>query len=84
MPREIRAICYFIAEAGEKYKMNFSNTVLPLVSGFTMLRYICPGITVPNTCGIVEEKRIPSGNVRANLTAIAKVLFLFMLRFYKN
>jgi hypothetical protein len=69
MPREIRAICYFIAETGEKYKLNFTYVVLPLVSGFIMLRYLCPGIEDK-----IDVEGVSDGNIRGNLTTIAKVL----------
>jgi hypothetical protein len=51
MPSEMKEICFFIAQSGERYKMNFVETILPLISGYLMLRFICPGITVPNVYG---------------------------------
>jgi len=72
MPRELRAICYFILVIGEQYKLNKEKTILPLISGFIMLRYICPCITLPNNCGITTKNA--DGNIRVALTAIAKVI----------
>jgi len=72
MPRELRAICYFMIDNGEIYKLDFDSIILPLLSGFIMLRYICPCITLPNGWDICAK--MPDGNVRKNLTLIAKVL----------
>jgi hypothetical protein len=72
MPRELRAICYFMVDNGEIYKLDFDSIILPLLSGFIMLRYICPCITLPNSWGICNK--MPDGNVRKNLTLIAKIL----------
>lgn len=72
MPRELRAICYFMIDNGEIYKLDFDSIILPLLSGFIMLRYICPCITLPNGWDICAK--MPEGNVRKNLTLIAKVL----------
>ncbi len=72
MPRQIRAICYYIVTFGEIYKLDFEKIVLPLISGFVMLRYICPAITLPNNYGILSA--IPQGNVRKNLTSIARTV----------
>ncbi|KAL0486907.1 Ras GTPase activating protein [Acrasis kona] len=72
MPREIRSICYFLVYNGEIYKMDFDKVILPLISGFIMLRYIGPCITVPNQWGIKVE--MPAKFVRATLTLVARVL----------
>jgi len=74
MPIEMRALCYFIVSSGKKYGLNYKTTTLPLISGYIMLRFICPGITVPNVYGIVDSKKVPMGNIRNNLTIIATVL----------
>lgn len=72
MPRELRAICYFIENSGEQFKLNKEQTIFPLISGFVMLRYICPAITLPHLSGILTK--LPDGDIRNNLTYIAKVL----------
>jgi len=72
MPRELRTICYFMVDNGEIYKLDFDSIILPLISGFIMLRYICPCITLPNSWDICAK--MPEGNVRKNLTLIAKIL----------
>lgn len=72
MPRQLRAICYFMLSNGELYGLDIDNLVLSLMSGFIMLRFICPAITVPNNYGIMPS--MPQGNVRANLTLVARVL----------
>lgn len=72
MPRELRAICYFIESSGEQFKLNKEQTIYPLISGFVMLRYICPAITLPHLSGILTK--LPDGDIRNNLTYIAKVL----------
>jgi hypothetical protein len=72
MPRALRAICYFMVYNGELYKLDYEKLVLPLVSGFVMLRYIVPAITLPNSYGL--HTKAPTGNCRKNLTLVAKIL----------
>lgn len=72
MPRELRAICYFIESAGDKYKLEKETITYPLISGFVMLRYLCPSITLPHLSGILPK--LPDGDVRNNLTYIAKIV----------
>ncbi|KAL9650448.1 hypothetical protein ABK040_004672 [Willaertia magna] len=74
MPRELRAICYFLKYNGEIYNLEFEKTILPLISGFICLRYICPAITLPHNADIMGLDIWKKGNVRANLTQIAKVI----------
>jgi hypothetical protein len=42
MPRELKAICYYIHKAGKKYDIP-SDIIVQLISGFVILRYVGPG-----------------------------------------
>lgn len=69
-PRELRAICYYIQACGDKLSLP-QEQIFPMIAGFILLRYICPGISSPNNCGIVKD--VPPEDVRGNLTILAKV-----------
>jgi len=69
-PRELRAICYYIQACGDKLSLG-QDQIFPMIAGFILLRYICPGISSPNNCGIVKD--VPPEDVRGNLTILAKV-----------
>jgi NACalpha-BTF3-like transcription factor len=69
-PRELRAICYYISANGDKLGLT-PEVLLPMIAGFIILRYICPGISTPNNVGILKD--VPSEEVRSNLTILAKV-----------
>jgi len=70
VPRELRAVCYYIESSGEK--LNLAPEVLyPFVSGLILMRYVCNGISGPNNIGIIKDA--PNDEVRGNLTYIAKV-----------
>ena len=73
MPRELRAVCYFLKQNGEFYKFDIEKMILPLVSGFVCLRYICPTIAMPQNADIIKMDDWKKGNVRPNLTQIARV-----------
>jgi len=73
MPRELRAVCYFLKQNGELYKFDIEKMILPLISGFVCLRYICPIIAMPQNADIIKMDDWKKGNVRSNLTQIAKV-----------
>lgn len=72
MPRELRAICYFIESSGDHFKLDKDTITYPLISGFVMLRYLCPAITLPHLSGILQK--LPDGDIRNNLTYIAKIV----------
>eukprot|EP00761_Pharyngomonas_kirbyi_P007773 gb/GECH01007784.1/.p1 GENE.gb/GECH01007784.1/~~gb/GECH01007784.1/.p1 ORF type:complete len:893 (+),score=239.85 gb/GECH01007784.1/:1-2679(+) len=72
MPRELRAICRYISVMGETFNLDYTSNIKPLLSGFLMLRYICPAITLPKIAEILPEN--PPSAVRKNLTCVAKVL----------
>ncbi|KAG2388190.1 hypothetical protein C9374_001040 [Naegleria lovaniensis] len=74
MPRELRAVCYFLKQNGEFYKFDIEKMILPLVSGFVCLRYICPTIAMPQNADIIKMDDWKKGNVRPNLTQIARVI----------
>jgi len=69
-PRELRAICYYIQACGDKLSLS-QDSIFPMIAGFILLRYICPGISSPNNCGITKD--VPSEEVRGNLTILAKI-----------
>eukprot|EP00761_Pharyngomonas_kirbyi_P001570 gb/GECH01001574.1/.p1 GENE.gb/GECH01001574.1/~~gb/GECH01001574.1/.p1 ORF type:complete len:868 (+),score=182.47 gb/GECH01001574.1/:1-2604(+) len=72
MPRELRAICRYITVMGDIFNLDYEEHIRALISGFLMLRYICPCITLPHIASILPK--IPPSKIRKNLTNIARVL----------
>jgi len=70
MPREIKALAYFIKNLADKYAPD--NTML-LVGGFIMLRFINPALLAPDFYYLVQPGSLSLGD-RRNLTLLCKLI----------
>eukprot|EP00003_Mantamonas_plastica_P022088 TRINITY_DN369_c0_g2_i4.p1 TRINITY_DN369_c0_g2~~TRINITY_DN369_c0_g2_i4.p1 ORF type:complete len:938 (-),score=336.46 TRINITY_DN369_c0_g2_i4:9-2654(-) len=77
LPREIRGICYSIQTLCEKYfgdKENLSDIVRQSISGFFILRFIGPAVTMPKDYGLLGLGLDLTNTQQRNLILVQKVL----------
>eukprot|EP00052_Salpingoeca_macrocollata_P018497 m.151912 g.151912 ORF g.151912 m.151912 type:complete len:659 (-) comp20710_c0_seq3:186-2162(-) len=73
VPYGVRWLCRTIKMlTRQKYRGATIENISSLIGGFFLLRFVNPAIISPDAFNIMEDK--PSGNVRRNLTFIAKTL----------
>ncbi|GIQ79919.1 hypothetical protein KIPB_000627, partial [Kipferlia bialata] len=72
MPLELRALCATVARLAPRY--GFGAHILPLVGNLIFLRFLNPGIAVPEFYGVSVAGKTPSQRARRNLILITKVI----------
>eukprot|EP01116_Phalansterium_solitarium_P018246 TRINITY_DN4776_c0_g1_i1.p1 TRINITY_DN4776_c0_g1~~TRINITY_DN4776_c0_g1_i1.p1 ORF type:complete len:1016 (-),score=409.89 TRINITY_DN4776_c0_g1_i1:202-3249(-) len=71
LPREIRAICGYTAQAAAVHAPEQSAA---LIGGFVMLRYVCPALVTPEAWGLLPADEPLPAAARRNLVLITKLV----------